>query len=747
MNAWLEFGLSNGVAATLLALGAALTTRFCRRPQVVLVLWLLVLAKLLAPPIVGLPAVSLRSYLPVEPAPSSIDDAAFDVPDTDPLLAAEMEFAELASQEQLHALPTDPVLDVESPLASDPPLAAQQGTPLADAALAPLRSNWLPRAIFWTWVTGSALWFAIAAARIARFARLIRHAEPADRAMQDEVWQLAQRIGISRVPQVRVARRRVPPLVWGMSGKPTLLLPAELLENLSHEQRATLLAHELAHVARRDDLVRWFELAAIGLYWWHPVAWWARYNAEAAQEQCCDARVMSLLPNAARAYAETLLATIEFLAEPGRKVPLGASGFSQVGHMHRRLTMILKRNTSGRMSWTMTASLAALGFLVLPVSLHTLWAEPAPEGELEAAVETLENQAERAGEVELFAETSEPEAKAEEVEVEKGFYEPKIEVAEALAEPKPDEESSEENDEIDPAIERRLDRLEMMIKKLAAHVMESDKDGKPAIPSETKPATKSEKGWRAYAKPLQDPEPDQDWSEIAELKKKIASATDPADKRKLRAAAEKMLIEKAADEGAKVAKKRALEIDHRLAEQAGDVVKEHFEARARELTVQEAHYRLQLDKAKRAMGELEMKKAAIEMELAKEAARLQERHEELKAMYLKQRAILENDLDAEKLKAMAAEKKMKVMKEKEPSREKKEKEAAEKEESEEPDDDDGAKRSQTVPAVRYKLTHLSANCSECHSGLPEDAVSLRPGASSQSCERASLVQLLGDHRY
>jgi beta-lactamase regulating signal transducer with metallopeptidase domain len=384
MNAWLDFGLSNAVAATLLALVAALATRFCRRPQVVLVLWLLVLAKLLAPPIVGLPAVSLRTYLPWEPVPSSIDAATFDV-SAEAMLAAEKQYAELLSQEQLAAL------QLESDRAS-----------LADAALAPLRSTWLPRAVFWTWVTGSALWFAIAAARIARFARLIGHAEEADPALQTEVRQLAEQMGISSVPQVRVARRRVPPLVWGMSGKTTLLLPAELLEGLLHEQRATLLAHELAHVARRDDLVRWFELLAIGLYWWHPVAWWARYNAEAAQEQCCDARVMSLLPHCARAYAETLLATIEFLAEPGRKVPLGASGFSQVGHMHRRLTMILKRNTTGRMSWTMTASLAALGFLVLPVSLHTLWAEPAPESEVEAAAEALEGEVIVDGDVELF---------------------------------------------------------------------------------------------------------------------------------------------------------------------------------------------------------------------------------------------------------------------------------------------------------------------------------------------------------
>jgi hypothetical protein len=66
MNGWLEFGLSNGVAATLLAVAVVLATRFDRRPQVAFVLWLLVLGKLLVPPVVGVPLASLRSYF--EPA-------------------------------------------------------------------------------------------------------------------------------------------------------------------------------------------------------------------------------------------------------------------------------------------------------------------------------------------------------------------------------------------------------------------------------------------------------------------------------------------------------------------------------------------------------------------------------------------------------------------------------------------------------------------------------------------------------
>jgi len=41
---------------------------------------------------------------------------------------------------------------------------------------------------------------------------------------------------------------------------------------------------------------RRLELAALGLYWWHPAAWWARRELREAEEQRCDAGVVAALP-------------------------------------------------------------------------------------------------------------------------------------------------------------------------------------------------------------------------------------------------------------------------------------------------------------------------------------------------------------------------------------------------------------------------------------------------------------------
>ena len=93
-------------------------------------------------------------------------------------------------------------------------------------------------------------------------------------------------------------------------------------------QRATLLAHELAHLRRRDHWVRCLELLVTGLYWWLPVVWMARHALREAEEQCCDAWVVWAFPDAARSYAETLLDTLDFLHRSHQTEPLLASGFT-----------------------------------------------------------------------------------------------------------------------------------------------------------------------------------------------------------------------------------------------------------------------------------------------------------------------------------------------------------------------------------------------------------------------------------
>jgi beta-lactamase regulating signal transducer with metallopeptidase domain len=339
----LDIGLRNALGATVLAAVAAALGRVCRRPAVRHGLWLLVLLKLVAPPLLPV------RLLPAPPrtevtAPSA---GAPPVLDSEPPLRVEEEPAE----------------------APEPPhtLAAEPARP------APLRlPGWKP-VVLSLWLTGSALWWALAGLRLVRFGRLLRYARPAPAPVQEKAARLAARLGLSRCPGVAFVPAPLSPMLWALAGRPRLLLPAALWDRLGAGQQDTLLAHELAHLRRRDHWVRRLELLILGLYWWHPVAWWARRQLREAEEECCDAWVVWALPAAAREYATALLETVTFLSQARPALPAAASGAGHVQLLKRRLTMILRGTPPRSLTWGGLLLVAALAAL-LP--LWPTWAEP-----------------------------------------------------------------------------------------------------------------------------------------------------------------------------------------------------------------------------------------------------------------------------------------------------------------------------------------------------------------------------------
>jgi beta-lactamase regulating signal transducer with metallopeptidase domain len=476
MTAWLESGLSNALVATLLAVVACVVTRASRNPKIVFAAWVLVLAKLVTPPLVGLPLESLRPRWQVIEAP--VAGHALALPPlanpyaTLPAPTAEIDDAVtvVSADVDSERLGSGRVLLSESFLA--PIEADQRDMALVDSPDEAARSDasaWgaIPL-LFGLWLAGSALWFAVAAARIARFGRFLRLARLAPGALQAEVRALALGMNLRQAPTVRLVNRRVPPLVWAMTGPATILLPVALVRGLSDEQRSALLAHELVHLKRHDHLVRWLELAVLGLYWWHPVAWWARRNVERAAEHCCDAEVMAMFPQQARSYAEALWTTVDFLSDSRPAMPLGAQAFSQAGHVRRRMEMILQGTVARRVGWPLRWTIVAIGLAVLPLSIRTLWADPPVGPQAEPAA------------------TAEPEAPA--------AIDPVVAVelvgsdeatsSAALSGSVAVEESTEEiaSAEPSPSVEERLDRLEKMIQALAER-------GQTGATEKTKPKT------------------------------------------------------------------------------------------------------------------------------------------------------------------------------------------------------------------------------------------------------------------
>ncbi len=350
MDDLLQIALSNAVVATGLAVAAALAGRLGRRPALAHGLWLLVLVKLLTPPLLEIPVAWPQSAPRPEVAAAAEEPPAPPVaaPDEGPPAGREWE-------DLIVAVPPAP--------AAPPP--ARATTPPARRAEAGAGGAW-QLALALVWLAGTAAWVGLACCRAVRFRRLLHFAAPAPGWLQEEVDALARRLGLRRSPGAWLVPGRLPPMLWSLGGPPRLLVPSGLLDCLTADQRATLLLHELAHLRRRDHWVRLVELLATGLFWWHPVVWWARRELREAEEQCCDAWVVWALPGAGRAYATALLECLDFLSDAPAPLPVGASGLGHTDDLKRRLTMIVRGATPRSLTWGGLLIVFGIAALLLP---------------------------------------------------------------------------------------------------------------------------------------------------------------------------------------------------------------------------------------------------------------------------------------------------------------------------------------------------------------------------------------------
>ena len=151
--------------------------------------------------------------------------------------------------------------------------------------------------------------------------------------VQSLVAILAKRLALtSRVDVLRTTAVDTP-AVFGLL-KPTLLLPLSVLSGLTLVQLELVIAHELAHVKRRDYLVNLLQTLVETLMFYHPAVWWASRVIRQEREHCCDDLALRVTGGDPRDYALTLQG-LERLRQP--QLVVSAQGGSLVTRVRRVL--------------------------------------------------------------------------------------------------------------------------------------------------------------------------------------------------------------------------------------------------------------------------------------------------------------------------------------------------------------------------------------------------------------------------
>lgn len=154
--------------------------------------------------------------------------------------------------------------------------------------------------------------------------------------------------------------------------RPRVLMSRGLLDSLSDDERTVVLAHERAHVRRRDALVAGI-VRALAVFHLPAVARWLVSELEVAAEQACDEEAAECVGNRV-AVASTIL-TVERAAQDASTNQLGlvAVSFGQRG-VARRVEPLLAepappRSLRAPAAWV---GVATVGVLVLADELHHL---------------------------------------------------------------------------------------------------------------------------------------------------------------------------------------------------------------------------------------------------------------------------------------------------------------------------------------------------------------------------------------
>jgi TonB family protein len=154
---------------------------------------------------------------------------------------------------------------------------------------------------------------------------------------------------------------------WGWR-RPRVVIPACGL-GWSDERVRTVLAHEIAHVARHDWLVQCVAESLRALLWWNPLAWLACRALRVDSELACDDAVLQAGVGAT-AYADHLL-QIARLVAPGRVPAAAVMRMARVSTLERRIVAMLNPRLDRRLPTrpAMIGVGAAVALLVLPVAL------------------------------------------------------------------------------------------------------------------------------------------------------------------------------------------------------------------------------------------------------------------------------------------------------------------------------------------------------------------------------------------
>ena len=221
-----------------------------------------------------------------------------------------------------------------------------------------------------SWLAGVLLFASAIAKRLFSYRKLIRTARSVrDPGVLSRLHWWRASFKIRRPVRLFTSETSLLPFTLGTL-RPVIYLPQAILREAQPSVADSVIAHEMAHIKRWDDLWLRFQNVIQVLYFFHPVVWIAVRRMNDERERVCDEMVLSRNALSPRTYGRSLLTVLGLDLRGRQSVAVAAFANDRKRRLSMRIRYILNDKSSRGPRPVLSVTLAlALALLLLPMAV------------------------------------------------------------------------------------------------------------------------------------------------------------------------------------------------------------------------------------------------------------------------------------------------------------------------------------------------------------------------------------------
>ncbi|MCI0494017.1 M23/M56 family metallopeptidase [candidate division KSB1 bacterium] len=234
--------------------------------------------------------------------------------------------------------------------------------------------------LFFAWLAGISLLFMIYLKKLNRFHQVIKRATPVE---NQKILQIAKdwcaHFRIKKSVRLVSSDEYSSPFTIGIL-HPIIFLPASVIKNEHQFHLESIIAHELAHIKRRDNI--WMKIQSLLqiIYFFNPVAWYVNSKIGLSRECICDSMVLSREKIAIANYGSGIMTVLKLNLFGADEINVLPGFGSQTKKMMYRINHLKGTKMKGKyQSLLIFGTLFFLVIFVLPMAGSVLNKDARPE--------------------------------------------------------------------------------------------------------------------------------------------------------------------------------------------------------------------------------------------------------------------------------------------------------------------------------------------------------------------------------